>query len=145
MFYEDKPLCPHCASYNTSYDVYITLTGKRKMAATKSPTPPKQSPTAVATITTETRKEPAARITLPGSGDNAKLAEQKPIQKKSNEPLIDPELIKIPESTVVDKTERYSVISLYNAVKNGDLQKLVNVLGIFFFLIDIKSNITKLT
>ncbi|XP_058802686.1 histone-lysine N-methyltransferase EHMT2 [Phymastichus coffea] len=115
LLYNDKPLCPHCGSYGISYDVFITMTGKRKPMTLASR---KQVP-----------KEPAAKITLPGVGDNAKLAEQQPIRKKSVGPLIDPAIIKIPETVVGEKIERYTVMSLYNAVKSGDVQKLVNVLA----------------
>ncbi|XP_001604667.2 histone-lysine N-methyltransferase EHMT2 isoform X1 [Nasonia vitripennis] len=118
MYYEKKPLCPHCGSYGLSFDVIITMAGKRK---------PVQPP-----LRKEFPKEPSAKISLPGSGDNTKLAEQQPVQKKSDEPLINPELVHIPEPTNnanVEKPERYTFISLYNAAKNGELQKLVNVLA----------------
>ena len=123
MHYDKKPLCPHCGSYGMSFDVIITMTGKRK--PTNVPVR-KQS------------KGPSAKITLPGSGDNTKLAEQQPILQKSTEPLISPDVIKIPEptpntTTNGEKPERYTLMSLYNAVKNEELQKLVNVLGKFLF------------
>lgn len=115
LLYEDKALCPHCASYGISYEVIITLNGKRNPSSTQTQK--------------SLRKGPTAKITLPGEGDNTKLAEQQPLLKKSTEPLIDPR-IEIPQPSIsTEKTERYTYAGLYSAVKNGDLQKLVNILG----------------
>ncbi|XP_011506175.1 PREDICTED: histone-lysine N-methyltransferase EHMT1 isoform X3 [Ceratosolen solmsi marchali] len=120
IYYNKKPLCPHCGSYGLSFDVVITMTGKRKPVYVS---PRKQF-----------SKEISAKISLPGTGDNAKLAEQQPVKKKYIEPLISPDIINIPKQTTsnTDKLERYTNISLYNAVKNGDLQKLVNILACGF-------------
>lgn len=117
LAYEDKALCPHCGSYGLSYDVMVSTNSKKKAPASVN------KPVV--------RKGPAAKISIPGEADNAKLAEQQPpvSKRRSNEPLIDPS-IEIPqpvEST--EKTERYTYAVLYSAVKSGDVQKLVNILG----------------
>lgn len=124
LMYEDKPLCPHCGSYGLSYDVLITVAGKRKGSSGLPQKP--------------VRKDPTAKITLPGAGDNTKLAEQQPVLKKSTEPLIDPSL-EIPQPIdSTEKSERYTYTGLYSAVKNGDLQKLVNILGKHIFFLNVK-------
>lgn len=115
LIYDNQSLCPHCGSFGLSYDVIITMTGKRK-------------PITNSTFKTLS-KDPPAKITLPGTGDNAKLAEQQPLLEKSKEPLISPDIIKIPEPSNNEKSERYTYASLYSAVKNDDIQKLVNILG----------------
>ncbi|XP_014206888.2 histone-lysine N-methyltransferase EHMT2 [Copidosoma floridanum] len=136
LVYSNKPLCPHCGSHNLSCDVIITMTGKRKPinvpAATPSTPQPPPAPASAASSKLVARKDAAARITLPGAGDNSKLAGQTPALKKSTEPLINPDVIRIPEPTVVDKNERFTIMSLFNSVKNGELQKLVNVLACGF-------------
>ena len=114
ILYEGKSLCPHCYSQDLSFDVIISMKNQRKPIYTPVH---KRNP-----------KEPSAKITLPGKGDNTKLAEM-PIQKKLNEPLIDPEIMHIPLPEARDKTERCNSMSYYNALKVGDLQKLVNILG----------------
>ncbi|XP_032672802.1 histone-lysine N-methyltransferase EHMT1 isoform X2 [Odontomachus brunneus] len=105
-----KGVCPHCGSESTTYDVLVTMNGMRKPVF----------------IPTRKRfsKLPSAKMSLPGKGDNTKLAERPP------SPLIQPDIIKIPEpSTNSDRPERYTIMSLYTSVKNGDLEKLVNVLA----------------
>ncbi|XP_043253694.1 histone-lysine N-methyltransferase EHMT1 isoform X1 [Colletes gigas] len=105
-----KGVCPHCGSESTAYDVMITMSGLRKPVFI--PTRKKFS------------KLPSAKISLPGKGDNTKLAERPP------SPLIQPDVIKIPEPSVhSERPERYTIMSLYTSVKNGDLEKLVNVLA----------------
>ncbi|XP_003698603.1 histone-lysine N-methyltransferase EHMT2 isoform X2 [Apis florea] len=105
-----KGVCPHCGNETTAYDVMVTMSGLRKPVFI--PTRKKFS------------KLPSAKISLPGKGDNTKLAERPP------SPLIQPDIIKIPEPSVnSERPERYTIMSLYTSVKNGDLEKLVNVLA----------------
>ncbi|KAI4501270.1 hypothetical protein M0802_003643 [Mischocyttarus mexicanus] len=105
-----KGACPHCGSENTSDDVIVTVSGMRRPVFI--PTRKKFS------------KLPSAKMSLPGKGDNTKLAERPP------SPLIKPEIIKIPEPSInTERPERYTIMSLYTSVKNGDLEKLVNVLA----------------
>ncbi|KAG7196630.1 hypothetical protein KM043_015978 [Ampulex compressa] len=105
-----KGVCPHCGSETTAYDVVVTMSGMRRPVFI--PTRKKFS------------KLPSAKMCLPGKGDNTKLAERPP------SPLIQPDTIKIPEpSTNSERPERYTIMSLYTSVKNGDLEKLVNVLA----------------
>lgn len=104
-----KSACPHCATESTIYEILITMNGTRKPVYI--PTRRKFS------------KFPSAKMSLPGKGDNTKLAERPP------SPLVSPEDIKIPEATHSDRPERFTIMSLYTSVKNGDLEKLVNVLG----------------
>ncbi|KAL0121100.1 hypothetical protein PUN28_008668 [Cardiocondyla obscurior] len=106
-----KGVCPHCGSETAAYDVMVTMNGMRRPVFI--PTRKKFS------------KLPSAKMSLPGKGDNTKLAERRPAS-----PLIKPDIIKIPEpSTNPDRPERYTIMSLYTSVKNGDLEKLVNVLA----------------
>lgn len=112
---DKKSLCPHCASHGLSFDVIITMTGKRK-------------PIHIPSLKRFT-KGPTAKITLPGAGDNTKLAEQQPAVRKTNEPLISSDIINIPEPTINEEVDCYTNMSLYNAAVKGDLQKLINVLG----------------
>lgn len=107
-----KRACPHCGCESTEYDVLVSMNGLRKPVYI--PTRRKFS------------KVPSAKMSLPGKGDNTKLAERRPPS-----PLIQPELIKIPEPTTgnSERPERYTIMSLYTSVKNGDLDKLVNILG----------------
>ncbi|XP_034182340.1 histone-lysine N-methyltransferase G9a [Osmia lignaria lignaria] len=105
-----KGVCPHCGNESTAYDVMVTMSGLRKPVFI--PTRKKFS------------KLPSAKMSLPGKGDNTKLAERPP------SPLIQPDIIKIPEPSVnTERPERYTIMSLYTSVKNGDLEKLVNVLA----------------
>ncbi|XP_043275266.1 histone-lysine N-methyltransferase EHMT2 [Venturia canescens] len=104
-----KSACPHCATESTIYEILVTMNGTRKPVYI--PTRRKFS------------KFPSAKMSLPGKGDNTKLAERPP------SPLVSPEDIKIPEATLSDRPERYTIMSLYTSVKNGDLEKLVNVLA----------------
>lgn len=105
-----KAACPHCGSESTIYDVIVTVSGMRRPVFI--PTRKKFS------------KLPSAKMSLPGKGDNTKLAERPP------SPLIKPEIIKIPEASInAERPERYTIMSLYTSVKNGDLEKLVNVLA----------------
>ncbi|KAK2584128.1 hypothetical protein KPH14_006564 [Odynerus spinipes] len=105
-----KGACPHCGSESTIYDVMVTVSGMRRPVFI--PTRKKFS------------KLPSAKMSLPGKGDNTKLAERPP------SPLIQPEIIKIPEPSInSERPERYTIMSLYTSVKNGDLEKLVNVLA----------------
>ncbi|XP_014476702.1 PREDICTED: histone-lysine N-methyltransferase EHMT1 [Dinoponera quadriceps] len=105
-----KGVCPHCGSESAAYDVVVTMNGMRKPVFI--PTRKKFS------------KLPSAKMTLPGKGDNTKLAECPP------SPLIQPEIINIPEPSInTERPERYTIMSLYTSVKNGDLDKLVNVLA----------------
>ncbi|KAK0089007.1 hypothetical protein PV325_009758 [Microctonus aethiopoides] len=105
-----KPVCPHCGNESSACDISISMTGSRKPVYI--PTRRKFS------------KLPSAKMSLPGKGDNTKLAERPP------SPLVRPEDIKIPETTInSDRPERYTIMSLYTSVKNGDLDKLVNVLA----------------
>lgn len=105
-----KGVCPHCGNESTAYDVVVTMSGLRRPVFI--PTRKKFS------------KLPSAKMSLPGKGDNTKLAERPP------SPLIQPDIIKIPEpSTNSERPERYTIMSLYTSVKNGDLEKLVNVLA----------------
>ncbi|XP_066586764.1 histone-lysine N-methyltransferase EHMT1 isoform X2 [Prorops nasuta] len=106
-----KGACPHCASESINYDIMVTLSGVRKPVYI--PTRKKFS------------KLPSAKMSLPGKGDNTKLAEC------PSAPLIQPDIIKIPETSNSnsERPERYTIMSLYTSVKNGDLEKLVNVLG----------------
>ncbi|XP_015433634.1 PREDICTED: histone-lysine N-methyltransferase EHMT2 [Dufourea novaeangliae] len=105
-----KGVCPHCGNESTAYDVMVTMGGFRKPVFI--PTRKKFS------------KLPSAKITMPGKGDNTKLAERPP------SPLIPPDVIKIPEPSLnSERPERYTIMSLYTSVKNGDLEKLVNVLA----------------
>ncbi|KAF3419879.1 hypothetical protein E2986_10424 [Frieseomelitta varia] len=105
-----KGVCPHCGNETTAYDVMVTMSGLRKPVFI--PTRKKFS------------KLPSAKMSLPGKGDNTKLAERPP------SPLIQPDIIKIPEPSInSERPERYTIMSLYTSVKNGDLEKLVNVLA----------------
>ncbi|XP_011347416.1 histone-lysine N-methyltransferase EHMT2 isoform X2 [Ooceraea biroi] len=105
-----KGVCPHCGSDSAAYDVLVTMNGMRRPVFI--PTRKKFS------------KLPSAKMTLPGKGDNTKLAERPP------SPLIKPDVIKIPEPSMnSERPERYTIMSLYTSVKNGDLEKLVNVLA----------------
>ncbi|XP_015608564.1 histone-lysine N-methyltransferase EHMT2 isoform X2 [Cephus cinctus] len=105
-----KAVCPHCGSESASYDVMVNMSGMRKPVFI--PTRRKFS------------KLPSAKMSLTGKGDNTKLAGRPP------SPLVRPETIKIPEPTSnPDRPERYTIMSLYTSVKNGDLEKLVNVLA----------------
>ncbi|XP_043464292.1 histone-lysine N-methyltransferase EHMT2 isoform X2 [Leptopilina heterotoma] len=110
MYLSKQAACPHCGCESPEFDIVISLNGLR------------------VPIYIPTRRKfstlPSAKMTLPGKGDNTKLAERPP------SPLIQPEMIKIPEPTVSssDRPERYTIMSLYTSVKNGDLEKLVNVL-----------------
>ncbi|XP_076233464.1 histone-lysine N-methyltransferase G9a [Calliopsis andreniformis] len=105
-----KGVCPHCGSESTLYDVMVAMSGLRKPVFI--PTRKKFS------------KLPSAKMSLPGKGDNTKLAERPP------SPLIQADIIKIPEPSVnSERPERYTIMSLYTSVKNGDLEKLVNVLA----------------
>ncbi|XP_012228658.1 histone-lysine N-methyltransferase EHMT1 isoform X2 [Linepithema humile] len=105
-----KGVCPHCGGETAAYDILVTMNGMRRPVFI--PTRKKFS------------KLPSAKMTLPGKGDNAKLAERSP------SPLIKPADIKIPEPTInTERPERYTIMSLYTSVKNGDLEKLVNVLA----------------
>ncbi|XP_017789410.1 PREDICTED: histone-lysine N-methyltransferase EHMT2 [Habropoda laboriosa] len=105
-----KGVCPHCGNESTVYDVMVTMGGLRKPVFI--PTRKKFS------------KLPSAKMSLPGKGDNTKLAERPP------SPLIQADIIKIPEPSVnSERPERYTIMSLYTSVKNGDLEKLVNVLA----------------
>uniref|UniRef100_A0A0C9RUF6 EHMT1_1 protein n=1 Tax=Fopius arisanus TaxID=64838 RepID=A0A0C9RUF6_9HYME len=110
VFLNKKPVCPHCANDTSNFNVIITMTGSRKPVYIPS--------------RKKFSKLPSAKMSLPGKGDNTKLAERPP------SPLVSPEDIKIPEPTInSERPERYTVMSLYQAVKNGDLEKLVNVLS----------------
>lgn len=111
IYVNKKPVCPHCANETSNYDVLVTMSGSRKPVYI--PTRRKFS------------KLPSAKMTLPGKGDNTKLAERPP------SPLVKPEDIKIPQVTINtnERPERFTIMSLYTSVKNGDLDKLVNVLG----------------
>lgn len=63
-------------------------------------------------------------MSLPGKGGDNKLVE------RPKSPLINTDLVKIPEHTSqVDRPERYTISSLYTAVNKNDLDKLINVLG----------------
>lgn len=105
-----KGVCPHCGSETAAYDVLVTMNGMRRPVYI--PTRKKFS------------KLPSAKMSLPGKGDNTKLAERPP------SPLIKPDIIKIPEPSInTERPERYTIMSLYTSVKNGDLEKLVNVLA----------------
>lgn len=105
-----KGVCPHCSSETAAYDVMVTMNGMRRPVFI--PTRKKFS------------KLPSAKMSLPGKGDNTKLAERPP------SPLIKPDVIKIPEPSInAERPERYTIMSLYTSVKNGDLEKLVNVLA----------------
>lgn len=105
-----KGVCPHCGSETAAYDVLVTMNGMRRPVYI--PTRKKFS------------KLPSAKMSLPGKGDNTKLAERPP------SPLIKPDIIKIPEPSInAERPERYTIMSLYTSVKNGDLEKLVNVLA----------------
>ncbi|XP_036142402.1 histone-lysine N-methyltransferase EHMT2 isoform X2 [Monomorium pharaonis] len=105
-----KGVCPHCGSETSAYDVLITINGMRRPVFI--PTRKKFS------------KLPSAKMSLPGKGDNTKLAENPPC------PLIKPDVINIPEPSInTERPERYTIMSLYTSVKNGDLEKLVNVLA----------------
>ncbi|XP_011063116.1 PREDICTED: histone-lysine N-methyltransferase EHMT2 isoform X2 [Acromyrmex echinatior] len=105
-----KGVCPHCGSETAAYDVMVTMNGMRRPVFI--PTRKKFS------------KLPSAKMSLPGKGDNTKLAEHPP------SPLIKPDVIKIPEPSInTERPERYTIMSLYTSVKNGDLEKLVNVLA----------------
>lgn len=105
-----KGVCPHCGSESSAYDVLVTINGMRRPVFI--PTRKKFS------------KLPSAKMSLPGKGNNTKLAESPP------SPLIKPDIIKIPEPSInTERPERYTIMSLYTSVKNGDLEKLVNVLG----------------
>ncbi|XP_039311408.1 histone-lysine N-methyltransferase EHMT1 isoform X2 [Solenopsis invicta] len=105
-----KGVCPHCGSETSAYDVLVTLNGMRRPVFI--PTRKKFS------------KLPSAKMSLPGKGDNTKLAERPP------SPLVKPDVIKIPEPSInTERPERYTIMSLYTSVKNGDLEKLVNVLA----------------
>ncbi|XP_011879624.1 PREDICTED: histone-lysine N-methyltransferase EHMT1 isoform X2 [Vollenhovia emeryi] len=105
-----KGVCPHCGSETAAYDVLVTMNGMRRPVFI--PTRKKFS------------KLPSAKMSLPGKGDNTKLAERPP------SPLIKPDVIKIPEPSInTERPERYTIMSLYTSVKNGDLEKLVNVLA----------------
>ncbi|KAL6260736.1 hypothetical protein P5V15_008259 [Pogonomyrmex californicus] len=105
-----KGVCPHCGSETAAYDVLVTMNGMRRPVFI--PTRKKFS------------KLPSAKMSLPGKGDNTKLAESPP------SPLIKPDIIKIPEPSInTERPERYTIMSLYTSVKNGDLEKLVNVLA----------------
>ncbi|XP_008550725.1 histone-lysine N-methyltransferase EHMT2 isoform X2 [Microplitis demolitor] len=111
IYVNKKPVCPHCANETSNYDVLVTMSGSRKPVYI--PTRRKFS------------KLPSAKMTLPGKGDNTKLAERPP------SPLVKPEDIKIPQVTINtnERPERFTIMSLYTSVKNGDLDKLVNVLA----------------
>ncbi|XP_025161946.1 histone-lysine N-methyltransferase EHMT2 isoform X3 [Harpegnathos saltator] len=105
-----KGVCPHCGSESAAYDVVVTMNGMRKP------------------VFIPTRKKfsrlPSAKMTLPGKGDNTVLAERPP------SPLIQPDIINIPNPSInSERPERYTIMSLYTSVKNGDLEKLVNVLA----------------
>ncbi|XP_046738026.1 histone-lysine N-methyltransferase EHMT2 isoform X1 [Diprion similis] len=105
-----KALCPHCGCDSSSYDVAITMRAMRKPVFI--PTRRKFS------------KLPSAKMSFTGKGDNTKLAGRPP------SPLIPPEAIKIQQPNCnADRPERYTIMSLYTSVKNGDLEKLVNVLA----------------
>ncbi|XP_012287213.1 histone-lysine N-methyltransferase EHMT2 isoform X2 [Orussus abietinus] len=105
-----KAVCPHCGVDSTPFDVLITMAGMRKPVFI--PTRRKFS------------KLPSAKMSLVGKADNTKLA------GRPRSPLVRPEVIKIPEPTSnSDRPERYTIMSLYTSVKNGDLEKLVNVLA----------------
>ncbi|XP_076756213.1 histone-lysine N-methyltransferase G9a [Xylocopa sonorina] len=105
-----KGVCPHCGNESAAYDVMVTMSGLRKPVFI--PTRKKFS------------KLPSAKMSLPGKGDNTKLAERPP------SPLIQADVIKIPEPSInSERPERYTIMSLYTSVKNGDLEKLVNVLA----------------
>ncbi|XP_051167228.1 histone-lysine N-methyltransferase EHMT2 [Leptopilina boulardi] len=110
IYLSKQGACPHCGCESPDYDIVISINGLR------------------IPIYIPTRRKfsslPSAKMTLPGKGDNTKLAGRPP------SPLIQPELIKIPEPTTgnSDRPERYTIMSLYTSVKNGDLEKLVNVL-----------------
>lgn len=115
IYVSKQAACPHCGCESPEFDIVISLNGLR------------------VPIYIPTRRKfstlPSAKMTLPGKGDNTKLAERPP------SPLIQPEMIKIPEPTTsssssssFDRPERYTIMSLYTSVKNGDLEKLVNVL-----------------
>lgn len=116
IYVSKQAACPHCGCESPEFDIVISLNGLR------------------VPIYIPTRRKfstlPSAKMTLPGKGDNTKLAERPP------SPLIQPEMIKIPEPTTsssssssFDRPERYTIMSLYTSVKNGDLEKLVNVLS----------------
>ncbi|XP_015108514.1 histone-lysine N-methyltransferase EHMT1 [Diachasma alloeum] len=110
VFVNKKPVCPHCANDSSNIHVLVTMSGSRKPVYIPS--------------RKKFSKLPSAKMSLPGKGDNTKLAERPP------SPLVSPGDIKIPEPTVTsERPERYTVMSLYQAVKNGDLEKLVNVLS----------------
>ncbi|XP_020288910.1 histone-lysine N-methyltransferase EHMT2 isoform X2 [Pseudomyrmex gracilis] len=113
VYSHKRGVCPHCGSEGgngTSYEVLITMNGMRKPVFI--PTRKKFS------------KLPSAKMSLPGKGDNTKLAGRPP------SPLVKPDIIKIPEPSInTERPERYTIMSLYTSVKNGDLEKLVNVLA----------------
>ena len=110
-----KSTCPHCGSESSGNDVFVFMNGLRK---------PVYIPTR-----RKFPKLPSAKMSLPGKGDNTKLA------GKLLSPLIQPDVIKIPEPTAgnSERPERYTIMSLYTSVKNNDLEKLINVLGKLFF------------
>ncbi|XP_033228830.1 histone-lysine N-methyltransferase EHMT1 [Belonocnema kinseyi] len=112
LYHSKKGACPHCGDDSIEYDVFVSMTGIRQPVYI--PTRRKFS------------KVLSAKMSLPGKGDNTKLAERRPPI-----PLIQPELIKIPEPTTgnSERPERYTIMSLYTSVKNGDLDKLVNILA----------------
>lgn len=112
IYTNKKALCPHCDCESSSYDVAITMKAMRKPVFI--PTRRKFS------------KLPSAKMSFTGKGDNTKLAGRPP------SPLIPPEAIKILQPNCnTERPERYTIMSLYTSVKNGDLEKLVNVLGEF--------------
>ncbi|KAJ8679786.1 hypothetical protein QAD02_015573 [Eretmocerus hayati] len=121
IHYDEKQLCPHCYSHGRSYDVVISMSGKRK--------PVHLPPSMNELPKTQVLKESAARISLPGPGDNTKLTEHQTALRKTHEPLVDPNIVKIPEPATSEKPERYTISSLLAAVKSEDVQKLVNVLA----------------
>ncbi|XP_014223483.1 histone-lysine N-methyltransferase EHMT2 isoform X1 [Trichogramma pretiosum] len=111
LILDNKSHCPHCENDDRCVDVIITMGSKLQ------------------NLTNSCKlKDGRAKMIIPGKADNTKLAEM-PVKKKSIEPLIDPKLIQIPESEVSEKTERFTHLCLLNAVKENDLQKLVNVLA----------------
>lgn len=112
IYLTKKSACPHCTCESQAQDILISMNGKRKPVYI--PTRKKFS------------KLPSAKMSLPGKADNLQHEEIRP------GPLIPPECITLPEPTISpDRPERFTIMSMYTAVKNGDLEKLVNVLGLW--------------
>lgn len=111
VLHNKKASCPHCGTDTPKSVISITMSSKCK---------PVYIPTRK-----KIAKLPTAKMSLPGKGDNTLLAKRSPVL-----PLISPEDIRIPNITInPDKPDRFTLISLYTAVKNNDLDKLVNILA----------------